>query len=71
MHHNITQKRIQEKWQTNKEVLNTVLQWILESLTFIHNPNVKGGYFNILCAAGNFSRCKLVLAARLGGVPVY
>jgi len=60
---NIPLKRLDEQWQTNREVLNTVLQRVLHSPTFKRNLNTKSGYYNVLCADGNFRHCKLVVAA--------
>jgi len=44
-------------------VLNEVLCLLLQPLTFEHNPSDESGYYNNLCADGNFRRCKLILAA--------
>jgi len=60
---NIPQKRLDEQQQTNPEVLNEVLWWVLQPLTFTQNPNTESGYYNVLCADGNFRHCKPVLAA--------
>jgi hypothetical protein len=68
---NIPQKRLDEQWQTNREVLNEVLQQVLHPLTFEHNPSAKSGYYNVLCADGNFRRCKPVLTALLADCPEY
>jgi hypothetical protein len=68
---NIPQKRLNEQRQTNREVLNEVLQWQLQLLTFKPNPSAGSGYYNILWADGNFRRCKLVLAAWLADCPEY
>ena len=66
---NIPQKRLDEQRQTNREVLNEVLRRILQPLTFKYNPSAGSGYYNVLCANGNFRRCKAVLAARLADCP--
>jgi hypothetical protein len=69
--HNILQTRPHEQRQTNREVLNEVLRRVLHPLTFEQNPSAESGYYNILCADGNFRRCKLVLAAWLADCPEY
>jgi hypothetical protein len=68
---NIPQKRLDGQRQTNREVLNEVLRRVLHPLTFKQYPSAKSGYYNILCADGNFRRCKPVLAAWLAGCPGY
>jgi len=68
---NIPQKRLDEQQQTNREVLNEVLRRLLQPLTFKQNPSAGSGYYNILCADGNFRRCKPVLAAWLADCPEY
>jgi len=60
---NVPQKRLDEQRQTNREVLNEVLWRVLHLLTFKQNPSAESGYYNVLCADGNFRRCKPVLAA--------
>jgi len=60
---NIPQKRLDEHWQTNREVLNEVLRWVLQPLSFKLYPSAESRYYNVLCADGNFRRCKPVLAA--------
>jgi len=62
---NIPQKRLDEQRQTIREVLNKVLRWLLQPLTFKQYPSARSGYYNVLCADGNFRRCKPVLAAWL------
>jgi len=62
---NIPQKRLDEQRQTNQEVLKEVLRRLLQPLTFKHNPSGMSGYYNVLCADGNFRHCKPVLAAGL------
>jgi hypothetical protein len=68
---NIPQKRLDEQHQTIREVLSKVLQWVLHPLTLKHNPRAESGYYNILCADGNFTLCKPVLAAWLDHCPEY
>jgi hypothetical protein len=68
---NIRQKWLDEQRQTNREVLNEVLRRLLKALTFKQNPSAGSGYYNVLCADGNFRRCKLVLAAWLADCPEY
>jgi len=63
--HNTPQKRLDERQQTNQEVLNEVLQGVLQPLTFKQNPSGECGYYNVLCADGNFSCYKPVVAAWL------
>jgi len=59
----IPQKRLNEQRQTNQDVLNEVLQRVLHPLTLKLNPSAESGYYNVLCAAGNYKRCKQVVAA--------
>jgi hypothetical protein len=66
---NIPQKWLDEQRQTNHEVLNKVLRQLLQPLTFKLNPSAESGYYNVLCADGNFRRCKPVLAAWLADFP--
>jgi len=68
---NIPQKRLDEKRQTNREVLNEVLRRVLQPLTLKQDPNAESGYYNVLCADGNFRHCKRVLAAWLADCPEY
>jgi hypothetical protein len=63
MNRNIPQKRLDEQWHTNREVLNEVLRRVRQPLTFKQNPSAESGFYNVLCADGNFRRCKPVLAA--------
>jgi len=68
---NIPRNRLDEQWQTNREVLNEVLRRVLHPLTFKQNPSAESGYYNVLCADCNFRRCKPVLAAWLADCPEY
>jgi len=64
-------KQLDEQRQTNREVLNEVLQRVLQPLTFYHHPSAERGYYKVLCAADNFRRCRSVLAAWLANCPEY
>jgi len=68
---NIPQKRLDEQLQTNREVLNEVLWRVLQPLTFKQPPSAESGYYNVLCADGNFRRCKPDLALWLEDCPEY
>ena len=52
-------------------MLNEVLWRLLQPLTFKQNPSAGSGYYNVLCAEGNFRRCKPVLVAWLADCPEY
>ena len=71
MNRNIPQKRLDKQWQTNREVLNEVLQRVLQPFTFEQPPSAESGYYNVLCADGNLSHWKPVLAAWLADCPEY
>jgi len=68
---NIPQMQRDEKRQTNQEVLNEVLLWVLQRHMFKHNRSTESGYFNVLFADGNLRHCKPVLAAWLADCPEY
>ena len=68
---NIAQKRLDEQQQTNREVLKEVLRRVLQPLSFKQHPSAETGYYNVLCADGNFRRCKPVSAAWLADCPEY
>jgi len=65
------QKRLDEQRQRNREVLNEVLWRILQPLTFKQHPSAECGYYNVLCADGNFKCCKPVLAVWLADSAEY
>jgi hypothetical protein len=65
----VLQKPVHEQQQTNREVLNKVLWPVRQPLTITHNPRTESGYYNVLCANGNFRQCKPVLAAWLADCP--
>jgi len=68
---NIPHKRLDEQWHTNREVLNEVHRRLLQPLTFQENPSTGSGYYNVICADGNFRGCTPVLAAWLADCPEY
>jgi len=65
------QQRLDEQRQTNREVLNEVIRQVFHPLTFEHNPSAESGFYNVLCADGNFRNCKPVSAALLADCPEY
>ena len=67
----LDEQRLDEQRQTNREVLNEVLQRVLQRLTCKHNPSAESGYYHLLCADGNFRRCNPVLAAWFADCPGY
>jgi hypothetical protein len=69
MTHNIVQKRLDEQLQTNGEVQNEVPRRVHQPQTLEQNANPESGYYNVLCADGNFRHWKAVLAAELGDCP--
>jgi hypothetical protein len=68
---NLPQTWLDEQRHTNREVLNEILWRVLQPLNLKHNPSAVSGYFNVLCADGNFRCCKPVLAAWLADCPEY
>jgi hypothetical protein len=68
---NIPQKPVDEQRQTNSEVLNEVPRRVLQQFSLKQHPSAKSGHYNVLCADGNFRRCKPVLAAWLADCPEY
>jgi hypothetical protein len=50
---------------------NKVPQRVLQPLTLKHNSSAESGYYNILCADGNFRHCKQALAAWVADCPEY
>jgi len=71
MNHNTLHVRLDEWLQANREVLDEVLRRVLQPLIFKQNASTKSGYYNIVCADGNFRRFKPVLAAWLADYPEY
>jgi len=68
---NIPQKRLDDQWQTNRELLKKVHRRVLRPLIFTQLPSAESGYYNVPCADGNFTRCKQVLSAWLADCPEY
>jgi len=68
---NIPQKWLDEQRETKQVVLNEVLWWVLQPLTLKHSPGAESGYYNVLCANGNFRLCKPVVAVWLAHCPQY
>jgi len=68
---NTLQKMLDEQWQTNREVLKEVLWRLVQPHIFQPNPSAESGYYNVLGADGNFTRCIPVLAAKLADCPEY
>jgi len=52
-------------------VLIKVFRQLLQLLTFKLNPSADSGYYDVLCAVGNFRRCTTVFAAWLADCPEY
>jgi len=59
----IPQMRMDDQWETIREMLNNVLWQVMQPLACKYNLNAESRYYNALCADGNFTQCKLVLAA--------
>jgi hypothetical protein len=68
---NIPQERPDEQQLTNREVLKEVLRRVCLTLPLKQHPNAEKGYYNIVCADGNFRCCKPVIAACLVDSPEY
>jgi len=68
---NIPQTELDEQRHSHREVLNEVLCRVLQPLIFKQNPSAESGYYKVLCADGNISCCKLVLAAWRADCPRY
>jgi len=68
---NIPRTQLDGQWQTNQKVVNEVLRRVLQLLYFKHNPGAESGYYNVLCADGNFRHWKPVLAAWLADCSGY
>jgi hypothetical protein len=71
MSRNIPQTRLDGQRQTNRGVLNKVLQHVLQLLTVKQHPSAESWYFNVFCAGRNIRRCKLVLASSKAYCPEY
>jgi len=68
---NNPQKRLAVQRQTHRKVLNEVLRQVLQPSIFKWNPGAKCWFHNILCADGNFRRCRPVLAGWLADCPEF
>jgi len=47
---NVPHKQLDKQQQTNWAVLNDVLWWVLQPVTFEQNPNTESGYYMVGCA---------------------
>jgi hypothetical protein len=65
------QKWLDEQWQSNPDVLNEVLRRVLQQLSFQQHRSAESGYYNLLCADGNFRRCNPVLSTSLADCTEY
>ena len=68
---NIAHEQLDEQRQSNWEVLNWVLQLQIQPVTIKQYPRAESGYYNVLCADGNFRHCKPVIAGWLADCPEY
>jgi len=68
---NIPQKRLNEQREANWEMMNEVLRRALHRITFKQNASAESANYKVLCADGNFRRCKPVLAEWLADCPQY
>jgi len=67
--YNIPRMWFGKQQQSNRTVLNYVLQQVLQPVTFKQNPSPESRYYSILCADRNFRRCKPVFAVWLADCP--
>ena len=67
----ISHKQLDEQRPTKQEVLNKALQRVLQPLTVKQHSSAITGHYNVLCADGNFRRCKPVALAWLADCPEY
>ena len=58
--HNISQNCLHKQQYTNREVLKDVHWLVLQPLTVKDNTSTESGQYNVLCADGNYRRCKPV-----------
>jgi len=66
---NIHQQQLDVQQQTHRQVLNQVLRLVLQPLSIEQDPCAESGYYNVLCADGNFSRFKPGFTAWLANCP--
>jgi hypothetical protein len=57
--------------RTKGEVLDEMIRRVLQPFTCIQHPSTNSGYYNVLCADGNFRRCIPHLSAGLPDCPDY
>jgi hypothetical protein len=60
---NILHMSLDEHRQTDREALNEIFWLVLQPLTLQQNLSAKSATYNVLCADGNFRRCKLLSPA--------